>query len=57
MWGSDFPHSVGTFPRSYAYIADAFAGIAEETRRKILLENAAEYYGLDLDAELTATPV
>jgi predicted TIM-barrel fold metal-dependent hydrolase len=56
MWGSDFPHSIGTFPRSHDYIADAFAGVNEESKRKILIGNAAAYFGLDLDADITETP-
>jgi uncharacterized protein len=57
MWGSDFPHSVGTFPHSDEYIASAFDGVDEATKRKIFLENPAEYYGLDLEADITETPV
>jgi predicted TIM-barrel fold metal-dependent hydrolase len=56
MWGSDFPHSVGTFPESRAYIESAFAAVDDDTRKKILLTNAAQFYGLDLDADLTETP-
>ncbi len=55
-WGSDFPHSVGTFPNSQKYIREAFADLDESTRRKILLENPAEFYGLDLTADITETP-
>jgi hypothetical protein len=57
MWGSDFPHSVGTFPQSPKYIADAFAGVDAASVRKITLENAATYFGLDLNADITETPV
>ena len=34
MWGSDFPHSVGTFPHSKEYIEEAFAGLDDELRRR-----------------------
>ncbi len=56
MWGSDFPHSVGTFPDSRAYIDDAFAGVDEATRRRILVENPASFFGLDPHADITPTP-
>ncbi|MDE3205711.1 MAG: amidohydrolase [Acidobacteriota bacterium] len=56
MWGSDFPHSVGTYPRSRQFIDELFADVDEKVRRRILLENPAEYFGLDLDADITPTP-
>jgi predicted TIM-barrel fold metal-dependent hydrolase len=56
VWGSDFPHSVCTFPNSLRYIDEAFAGVDAAMRRKIVLENAASFYGLDLDADITPTP-
>jgi predicted TIM-barrel fold metal-dependent hydrolase len=56
MWGSDFPHSVGTFPRSRDHLDEAFAQVDASTRRQILLETPAAYFGLDLDAEITPTP-
>jgi predicted TIM-barrel fold metal-dependent hydrolase len=56
MWGSDFPHSVGTYPRSHEYIEEAFAPVDEATKHKILLANPAAYFGLDLEADITPTP-
>jgi predicted TIM-barrel fold metal-dependent hydrolase len=56
MWGSDFPHGVGTFPDSEQYIADAFANVDDELRHKVLVGNAADHLGLDLDADITETP-
>jgi predicted TIM-barrel fold metal-dependent hydrolase len=55
MWGTDFPHSVGSFPRSQEFLDSAFAG-QDDLRRKVVLENPARYFGLDLDAEITETP-
>jgi uncharacterized protein len=55
MWGTDFPHSVGSFPNSHAFLDKAFDG-KPELRRKMTLENPAKYFGLDLDAEITPTP-
>ncbi len=56
MWGSDFPHSVGSFPNSRKFLDEAFADVEPELKRKILLENPARYFGLDLDADITETP-
>jgi predicted TIM-barrel fold metal-dependent hydrolase len=55
MWGTDFPHSVGSFPNSHAYLDKAFDG-HDELRRKVTLQNPAAYFGLDLDAPITETP-
>jgi len=57
MWGSDFPHSVGTFPHSREYIEEAFASLDADLRRTLLVGNAADHLGLDLDADITETPV
>jgi len=56
MWGTDFPHSVGSFPDSQQFLDTAFAG-RDDLRRRIVLENPARYFGLDLDADITETPV
>jgi predicted TIM-barrel fold metal-dependent hydrolase len=56
MFGTDFPHSVGSFPKTQKFLDDAFAGLDLSYRRKMLLENPAEYYGLDLNADITPTP-
>ena len=56
MFGSDFPHSVGSYPKSQEFIDEAFAVLGPEIKRKILLETPAAYYGLDLDADITETP-
>jgi predicted TIM-barrel fold metal-dependent hydrolase len=56
MWASDFPHSVGSYPDSRKFIDDAFEGVDDAIRRKVLLENPARYYGLDLEADITETP-
>jgi len=45
MWGSDYPHDEGTFPHSEAVIDRIFQGISEETKRKIVFENASNLYG------------
>jgi predicted TIM-barrel fold metal-dependent hydrolase len=56
VWGNDFPHSVGTYPKSKEYIAKNFGGIDKELRRKILVGNICEHLGLDPNAKITETP-
>ena len=56
MWGSDFPHSVGSFPESPKWLNIIFDGVPENVKRKILLENPAMLYGLDLTKPITETP-
>lgn len=56
MWASDFPHSVGSYPNSRKFLEDAFAGVDEKTRRMVLLDNPARFFGLDLAAPITETP-
>jgi predicted TIM-barrel fold metal-dependent hydrolase len=47
MWGSDYPHPEGTWPNTAQYYQDTFSGFPEDAGRKILGENAIEFYGLD----------
>ncbi len=44
MWGADFPHPDGTWPDSEGTIDRLFDGVPEDTRHKILFENAARLY-------------
>jgi predicted TIM-barrel fold metal-dependent hydrolase len=44
MWASDYPHPDSTFPHSRAAIAEAFAGLPDEMRRKVTGENCARLY-------------
>jgi predicted TIM-barrel fold metal-dependent hydrolase len=46
MWGSDFPHTDSTWPKSREVIAKDFAGVPDEVTRKITFDNAARLYGL-----------
>jgi predicted TIM-barrel fold metal-dependent hydrolase len=56
MWGSDFPHSVTSFPRSREWLATIFAGVSPELRRRILVENPCRFFGLDAERNITPTP-
>ena len=48
MWGSDYPHTEGTFPHSRERIEKDFADIPEAETRRMVRDNAAEFYGLSL---------
>jgi predicted TIM-barrel fold metal-dependent hydrolase len=56
-WGSDFPHSVGTFPKSREYIEETFGDLSDDLRHRLLVGNAVEHLRLDLDADITETRV
>jgi uncharacterized protein len=46
MWGSDYPHTEGTFPHSREQIAKDFADLPADVTRKIIRDNAARLYGI-----------
>jgi predicted TIM-barrel fold metal-dependent hydrolase len=56
LWGSDFPHSVGTFPDTQYILDEFFEGVPDDERRQILVQNPCDLFGLDPDHELTPTP-
>jgi predicted TIM-barrel fold metal-dependent hydrolase len=56
MWGSDFPHSVSSYPNSRRWLDEIFDGCDAALRRRVLVETPCEFFGLDPDAKLTATP-
>ncbi len=56
MWGSDFPHSQGTFPDSREILSELLEDVPEEDRRKVLVTNACDFFGLDPQAAITETP-
>jgi predicted TIM-barrel fold metal-dependent hydrolase len=56
MWGSDFPHSVTSFPRTREWLETIFGDVPADLRRKILVDNPVEFFGLDATATLTDTP-
>ncbi len=47
QWGSDYPHTESTFPRSQAILEEILVDCTEEERAKIVGGNAARVYGLD----------
>ena len=46
LWGSDYPHSEGLFPRSREVFADRTAALDDIARRRIAIDNAAGLYGI-----------
>jgi len=50
MWGSDYPHNEGTYPRTRESLRAAFSSWREADLRRIFAENAAAVYGFDLAA-------
>ena len=49
MWGSDYPHSEGSYPYSREALRAAFAHAPEPEVRTMLGTTAADVYGFDLD--------
>ena len=47
LWGGDYPHPEGTFPRSREIIEEILADCTEEEKAKIAGENSARIYHLD----------
>jgi predicted TIM-barrel fold metal-dependent hydrolase len=54
MWGSDYPHSESTFPRSRKILAEILAGVPEDEQAKIVGGTTARVYGFDVARLATA---
>lgn len=48
MWGADFPHVEGTWPRTRKSLARCFAGLPTDDVRAILTDNPVRIHGLDV---------
>ena len=48
MWGNDYPHSDSTWPNSRAVIDRCFGGLPDRVSQRILFDNAAELYHIEL---------
>src|SRR5712692_8584932 len=48
LWGDDYPHHEGTWPRSQAVIERTMADLTEDERQKVLGLNAAKLYGFEV---------
>jgi len=49
MWASDFPHPMATWPHSHKVVERDFAGVPAAIVRKIVRDNAAALYGINVD--------
>ncbi len=49
MWGSDYPHSESTFPRSREILDEILTGVPAEDQAKIVGTTAASLYRFDLE--------
>jgi predicted TIM-barrel fold metal-dependent hydrolase len=49
LWGNDYPHDEGTWPKSRRMIERIQDALSPEDAHKILCGNAARVYGFDLD--------
>jgi predicted TIM-barrel fold metal-dependent hydrolase len=47
MFGTDFPHMEGTWPNTMDWIRTVLGDVPRDEARKILGENAIDFYGLD----------
>ena len=47
LWGSDYPHSESTFPRSRQIVEEILEGVPEEEKAKIVGGNTARVYHFD----------
>jgi predicted TIM-barrel fold metal-dependent hydrolase len=48
MFGSDYPHSESTFPRSMAIMSERLRELSERERDLILRDNVSRLYGFDV---------
>ncbi len=58
MWSNDFPHPNSTWPNSREVIARDLGHFSADVRRKLVAENCAKLYGLQINAlaEVAASP-
>jgi predicted TIM-barrel fold metal-dependent hydrolase len=49
LWGSDYPHTEGTYPDSRKVVAELCAGLAAADADAVLHGTAARLFGFDLD--------
>jgi predicted TIM-barrel fold metal-dependent hydrolase len=57
MWGSDLPHSEGTYPYTMEALRAVFADVPLEETKQMLSGNAAVVYGFDLGQLQTVADV
>jgi len=55
FWASDFPHFDGHFPRAVTEAVEGLAGTPNRVKRKVLGENAARMFGVELASRAHGT--
>lgn len=48
LWGADYPHVEGTWPKTRRWLSRCFAGVPAADVRAILTDNPARLYGFDV---------
>jgi hypothetical protein len=49
LWGNDFPHPEGTWPKSREWLAKTYHDVPVAETRRMIGEAAADVYGFDLE--------
>jgi predicted TIM-barrel fold metal-dependent hydrolase len=57
MWGSDYPHTESTFPRSKAIVEEILVDVPADEAHAIVCDNAARLYGFPVPASSRVTMV
>ena len=47
IWGTDFAHAASDWPNSVKVMEQDFAGVPEDEKRMMLVDNAVRYFHLD----------
>jgi len=50
MWGADYPHPEGLWPKTAEFLRESFHDVPEDERRQMLGTNALDVYGFDAAA-------
>ncbi|MGE0742530.1 MAG: amidohydrolase family protein [Hyphomonadaceae bacterium] len=54
LWGSDYPHLEGTFPRTQEVLHDLFKDIPDDVRHRVTLGAFEELFGISMPKALAA---
>lgn len=49
LWATDFPHQDSEWPRSMDVVARNFTGVPADETRRMVLDNAVEFFHLNDD--------
>jgi uncharacterized protein len=47
IWGTDFAHAASEFPNSQKYLQEDFAGVPEQEKRAMIVDNCVRYFHLN----------